>query len=123
MSNSKRLTELEQLVGNIKPKESTKTKDELYKEKICGYQFHKLIPFIYEIQFIKLSNEILDLIKKGDPCRVMEKIHHLQFLTIAVLRGHWGKISLASCYQGMGYLPSDGGDEDDEGDGRLITAA
>ena len=94
----KRLTELEQLVEKlnkkIDPKESIKIKlDELCKEKIRGYQFHKLIPLIYEINFIKLSNETLKLIKNGDSDS-WEKIDHLQFL-IAVLRGHWGKNSLA----------------------------
>ena len=77
------------------PKERTKTKDEL--DNLCkeenGYQFHKLIPLIYEINFIKLSNETLNLIKKGNP-KSWEKIDHLQFL-IAVLRGHWGTNSLA----------------------------
>ena len=97
-SMCKRYTELEQLVKNLneKIKEPSKIKyalDNLCKEKINGYMLHKLIPLIYEINFIKLSNETLDLIKKGDSDS-WEKIDHLQFL-IAVLRGHWGTNSLA----------------------------
>ena len=96
-SMCKRYTELlEQLVKNLNEKKGPskiKDLDNLCKEKINGYKLHKLIPLIYEINFIKLSNETLDLIKKGDSDS-WEKIDHLQFL-IAVLRGHWGTNSLA----------------------------
>lgn len=67
--------------------------DKKCKEKIREYQFHKLIPLIYEIDFIKLSNKTIGLLKNGN-ANSWREIDHLQFL-IAVLRGHWGKNRLA----------------------------
>ena len=61
-------------------------------KKIEELQLHKIIPLVCEIKFIKLFNETLKLLKKGNKSS-WEKIDPLQFL-VAVLRGHWGKNSL-----------------------------
>ena len=57
------------------------------------YQLNKIIPLILEIGLIKLYKESLDLIKTGNSKSWM-RVDHLQFL-LAMLRGHWGRNSLA----------------------------
>ena len=61
-------------------------------KKIEELQLHTIIPLVCEIKFIKLFNETLKLLKKGNKSS-WEKIDPLQFL-VAVLRGHWGKNTL-----------------------------